>query len=315
LRIATWRGIILRAHAGRLLLANAALRACTKEVAMLRSLVMSSALAVCVSALLGGSEPQSQPTIIQQDRHVNSWVWIGGCPQQVQNVAATDHGPFDAEVSVEPSCPVGEGVASASQHSEALANGFSATGVAHFSIGSPQSVVIHSSARSRFDVTFQLEQRQRFAITGTISAGRTGNTPTPGAFASSSLSLSTGATVTGDLFNVTLNPPFNQPAQKQIEAAGFIQPGTNRVVALATMFADQSFNNAWVDADATFDIEVVFTDPADINGDGLVNVVDLLAVISAWGLCPAPPAPCGADANGDGAVNVADLLTVIKNWS
>lgn len=54
--------------------------------------------------------------------------------------------------------------------------------------------------------------------------------------------------------------------------------------------------------------------PGDTNGDGVVNVADLLAVISAWGPCPAPPASCPADMNGDGVVNVADLLIVITNW-
>ena len=52
----------------------------------------------------------------------------------------------------------------------------------------------------------------------------------------------------------------------------------------------------------------------DVNGDGFVNVIDLLAVINTWGACPAPPTVCHADLNGDGFVNVADLLTVINNW-
>src|SRR5262245_4725388 len=53
------------------------------------------------------------------------------------------------------------------------------------------------------------------------------------------------------------------------------------------------------------------------NGDGLVNVDDLLFVISHWGACPIPPAPCPADIapqGGDGVVNVDDLLTVINGW-
>jgi choice-of-anchor B domain-containing protein len=56
----------------------------------------------------------------------------------------------------------------------------------------------------------------------------------------------------------------------------------------------------------------------DVNCDNVVNVSDLLAVISAWGQCPAPPASCNADVapapNGDGQVNVSDLLMVISNW-
>jgi len=51
--------------------------------------------------------------------------------------------------------------------------------------------------------------------------------------------------------------------------------------------------------------------PGDINGDGSVNVGDLLDLIEAWGPCPSP---CPADINGDGFVNVNDLLTLIAAW-
>jgi len=49
---------------------------------------------------------------------------------------------------------------------------------------------------------------------------------------------------------------------------------------------------------------------ADISGDGIVGVTDLLSVIAAWGTCVS----CDADLNGDGIVNVSDLLTVISLW-
>jgi ligand-binding sensor domain-containing protein len=52
--------------------------------------------------------------------------------------------------------------------------------------------------------------------------------------------------------------------------------------------------------------------PGDATGDGLVNVNDLLAVIGAWGACPA--GSCPADLNSDGVVNVDDLLMVINHW-
>ena len=53
--------------------------------------------------------------------------------------------------------------------------------------------------------------------------------------------------------------------------------------------------------------------PGDCTGDGVVNVLDLLTVISHWGNCPAGAA-CGADLSHDNVVNVADLLMVINNW-
>ena len=49
----------------------------------------------------------------------------------------------------------------------------------------------------------------------------------------------------------------------------------------------------------------------DINGDGIVNVDDLLLVLAAWGPNPGHP----ADLNGDGVVNVEDLSIVLANWS
>lgn len=55
--------------------------------------------------------------------------------------------------------------------------------------------------------------------------------------------------------------------------------------------------------------------PGDINGDGVIDIDDLLIVVGSWGPCPAPPAACPADVVADGDVNIDDLLLVIANWS
>ena len=47
----------------------------------------------------------------------------------------------------------------------------------------------------------------------------------------------------------------------------------------------------------------------DINGDGYVNVVELLSVIDQWGQTDS-----FADLNFDGIVNVSDLLLIISDW-
>jgi hypothetical protein len=62
-------------------------------------------------------------------------------------------------------------------------------------------------------------------------------------------------------------------------------------------------------------IDVSPTEPieGDVNGDGVVNVSDLLIIISEWGMCTIP-SDCPADVNGDGFVNVTDLLIAIGNW-
>jgi len=50
--------------------------------------------------------------------------------------------------------------------------------------------------------------------------------------------------------------------------------------------------------------------PEDVTGDGVVDVLDLLAVLAAWGECVG----CPEDINGDGVVDVLDLLAVLAAW-
>jgi hypothetical protein len=67
-------------------------------------------------------------------------------------------------------------------------------------------------------------------------------------------------------------------------------------------------NGDWTDNGGNT-IADVCPDCPDINGDGLVNVNDLLAIIDQWGLANSP-----ADVNQDGIVDVTDLLIVVGNW-
>ncbi|MDG1136794.1 MAG: dockerin type I domain-containing protein, partial [Phycisphaerales bacterium] len=48
--------------------------------------------------------------------------------------------------------------------------------------------------------------------------------------------------------------------------------------------------------------------PGDCNGDGFVNVSDLLAIIEVWG------SDSDCDVNGDGNIDVVDLLAVVGSW-
>ncbi|MCH8151113.1 MAG: FG-GAP repeat protein [Planctomycetes bacterium] len=48
----------------------------------------------------------------------------------------------------------------------------------------------------------------------------------------------------------------------------------------------------------------------DLDGDGSVGILDLLALLAAWGSNPGHP----ADFDGDGTVGVLDLLTLLASW-
>ena len=49
----------------------------------------------------------------------------------------------------------------------------------------------------------------------------------------------------------------------------------------------------------------------DVNGDLVVDIDDIFAVLAAWGPCEA----CPEDVNGDGVVNIDDLFEVLANWT
>lgn len=271
--------------------------------------------AICAIAIVAA--PVHSATAVQQDRHVHGWVWIGGCPQQVQNVQAIDFGLFSESVAVDPDCANGDSSASATQTSTIEAEQLTASGAGQFDAQAIQYVVIHAMARSRFDVTFHVDEPRAYSLTGTIAAARHSNTAAPGSFIFTTLSLSAGTQASGNLFNAMLQPLPNQKLSQEVAQNGVLPVGTYRIVAYLQAFVDQAFDNAWVDANGSFDITLALTplQPGDVTGDGLVNVSDLLAVIGAWGQCPAPPTICAADITGDGIVDVQDLLMVIDNWS
>jgi hypothetical protein len=49
----------------------------------------------------------------------------------------------------------------------------------------------------------------------------------------------------------------------------------------------------------------------DLNGDGTVDVEDLIFVVVSWGPCSEL---CQADVNGDGHVDIADFIQVLLDW-
>ncbi len=52
---------------------------------------------------------------------------------------------------------------------------------------------------------------------------------------------------------------------------------------------------------------------SDLDGDGIVGMVDLLALLAAWGSC-IDCGTCPADFDGDCSVGILDLLVLLGNW-
>jgi hypothetical protein len=61
------------------------------------------------------------------------------------------------------------------------------------------------------------------------------------------------------------------------------------------------------------DFAVAWTEcpcPADINGDGFVDVSDFLHLLAEWGECPG----CPEDIDNDGTVGILDFLLLLGFW-
>lgn len=63
--------------------------------------------------------------------------------------------------------------------------------------------------------------------------------------------------------------------------------------------------------DAT--LTATFVKTPDLNGDGIVDVLDLITMLAAWGPCP-KRGHCTADLNENGTVDVQDLLILLASW-
>ena len=82
----------------------------------------------------------------------------------------------------------------------------------------------------------------------------------------------------------------------------------------STGYGDLQYSFNLVDAvtDGTV-LSMIVPDPADINADGLVGIVDLLILLGAWGPC-ADCVSCPADVNSNCVVGLPDLLELLSRW-
>lgn len=139
-----------------------------------------------------------------------------------------------------------------------------------------------------------------------------------------------GANPFNDLFEVDISNDGGQtwvnvetvgPAGEQVmggwywhefAVSSFLTP-TNQVQVrfVASDYDPQALVEAAVDAFLVTPIDCEVSCPADLTGDDIVDVSDLLVLLGAWGSCSGN---CPADLNGDGEVGVSDLLMLLSAW-
>lgn len=89
------------------------------------------------------------------------------------------------------------------------------------------------------------------------------------------------------------------------------------VIDSPTMFADGTYLTAWAQRSdlnylaMTNPVWLQPSQPGDVDGNGGVDVNDMLAMLGLWGACEG----CPADTNGDGVVDVNDVLVLLGAWT
>ncbi|MCZ6811700.1 MAG: hypothetical protein O7D97_06805 [Planctomycetota bacterium] len=238
---------------------------------------------------------------IDQDRWTQTAVWSECEFFTTDSDAAKGFSPFNSLVQTLQQCDDILGRATASQRSEIGASSMTAFGSAASEGESPTA--IQTVAASIFEVAFELPAASNFALDGVISVD--GGPP-------NLITALIRLTGPGDqmIFEHTL-VGAGGPDSQVIEEAGVLEPGEYTLYA----YADFSWANP-IDViplgEAFFDFMFVIAGPcpADLDGDSSVGILDLLALLAAWGTDPGGP----PDLDGDGTVGILDLLTLLANW-
>ncbi len=149
----------------------------------------------------------------------------------------------------------------------------------------------------------------RFTLDGTL-VGQWDVGPTPGA----SIALTDpAALICAPLYDdvlLTASTGSNATVAGYRLSDGYMER-THRIYAIDAGAAIDFTATAPSPADSNRNLipdECESATPGDLNGDGLVNGLDLALILGAWGL------PAG-DITGDGATDGADLAVILGNWS
>ncbi len=122
----------------------------------------------------------------------------------------------------------------------------------------------------------------------------------------------------GQEVTFTVQATGQEPLSYQWRHDGGVIPGANQaryfIASVSGSDAGQYdvivSNGCGSVTSAAATLVVVSPGAGDLNCDGVVGIMDLLALLKAWGPCEG----CAADLDGDGTVGILDLLTLLANW-
>ncbi len=210
---------------------------------------------------------------------------------------------FDGVVETSQQCPEVPTFASAIAHQTSTIGGSSMTlfAGAQYSVQSPGSVF--ASAVSTFSVTFELPRTSVLSASGIL----VGSGQVPGV---ETLLELTGAG--GTVFSLTLGGPFpfGEPIEEAIQEEHTLDPGIYKVHGQALSADAFDIAEPFFSGESALNVTIEVAILGDVNGDGAVDVLDLIAMLLCFGQ-PADPGCEAEDINGDGVVNVLDLIDLL----
>lgn len=266
-------------------------------------------LTAAVPILSAPAQPACAETLIpvEQERFTSVALQTDCQGQTSDGEAAKGFEPFDSSVTTEQQC-LGLSIfttASAHQISSIGGSSMTAFASAQYAVQSPGSIV--ASAVSNFAVTFELPRTSVFSLNGLLL----GDGPVPGVETLIEL-VGPGGTL---VFSHTLNGPFpaGEATQQGVEENLTLETGVYTLHARALAADAIDIAAAFLSGTSALNLAVSVSVLGDLNGDEVVDIVDLLALLAGWGPCP--PGPCPADLNDDGVVGIADFLALLANWS
>ncbi|MCI0677016.1 MAG: dockerin type I domain-containing protein, partial [Phycisphaerales bacterium] len=206
-------------------------------------------------------------------------------------------------------CKAASATANAEQNSIIAGAQLEGEGTSSSQASAMEQDVIHAISVSGYEVTFSVAGASRF----TLNAGLDASGAAPVVLSQARVRLNAVGNQAAIFEHISTPGPGGEPNPIVVEDSGELPAGQYTFRADANTVID-STTPPNGNGNAYFQFVFGVVRIGDVNGDGQVNIDDLLALISAWGECPQPPADCPADLNHDGMVNVHDLLTVINHW-
>jgi len=106
----------------------------------------------------------------------------------------------------------------------------------------------------------------------------------------------------------TFQGTLETSALNGVAVQGFFPPYSIVDISIGSIDGGIEGTGYFVDSFINFDLQGAT--PSDVNGDGVVNVLDLIELLLCFGQHAVPPCDT-TDINGDGAVNVLDLIELL----